>query len=166
VGSWSYWHSREWICWFLANSTKQHIFTGLNLCPYLDLIPILRKAVFKLWHTEWSNLPIYYASKYKQLVPSITNMVWFIDLSLSRGSITKFCMLRINHNKLPNHSYKLGLNNSPSCLSLNCTEATCEFEHLVFQCLALSDERWHYKLLAHLFKSTCHTRIYCGLKIT
>jgi len=68
-------------------------------------------------------------------------MVWFTDLPLSRGIITKFCRLRSNHNTLLKHAYKLDLNGSPACLFPNRMEAICDFDHLVFHCPALSDER-------------------------
>jgi len=126
---------------FLANTTKHHVFTGLTLCPYPDLIPVLRKAIFKLWHIEWSNLSISYATKYKQSVPFVTNKVWFIDLPLNRDIITKFWRLFLNHNTLPKHAYKLGLNDSFVCLFPNWMETICDFDHLVFHCPALSDER-------------------------
>lgn len=48
-------------------------------CPFTDLISTLRKATCNLWNSEWSNLPVSYAGKYRQLVPAASYKTWSID---------------------------------------------------------------------------------------
>jgi len=61
----------------LANATNRHQFSGLPICPYSYLIPLLRSAIFSYWNFNWSNLPVPYARSYRVLSSSVPRYPWF-----------------------------------------------------------------------------------------
>jgi hypothetical protein len=116
----------------LAKFTSNTILPPLAKLPWTDLTPLLRRHITCLWSNNWNNLPAHFASKYKSLVPVISNKkTWFFKLDLSRSTIVRFNRLRVGHSLFPNHAYKFGLNNSPLC-TLHITENVCDISHLLF----------------------------------
>jgi len=88
-----------------------------------------------------NNLPAHFASKYKTIFPCVSNnKSWFYNLDLSRSTIFRFNRLRVGHSLLPEHAYKLGLNDSPLC-TLHSTESVCDISHLLFDCPSLYTKR-------------------------
>lgn len=82
----------------------------------LYIAPLLRRHIAFLWSTQWNNLPVAFATKYKAVVSSIPyGKTWFDSLDLPRSIIVRFNRLRKGHTLLPDHAHKFGLNNSPLC---------------------------------------------------
>ncbi|VVC28773.1 Ribonuclease H-like domain,Ribonuclease H domain [Cinara cedri] len=57
----------------LAKSTSNTILPPLAKLPWTDFTPLLRRHITCLWSNYWNNLPAHFASKYKSIVPSISN---------------------------------------------------------------------------------------------
>jgi hypothetical protein len=57
----------------LAKSTSNTILLPLAKLPWTDLTPLLRHHIICLWSNYWNNLPAHFASKYKSIVPLISN---------------------------------------------------------------------------------------------
>ena len=68
------------------------------------------------------------------------NKSWFSNLNLPRSTTVRFNRLRVGHSLLPDHAYKLGLNDSPLC-TLYSSESISDFQHLLFHCPFLRSER-------------------------
>ena len=125
----------------LAKAASNTILPPLAQLPWTDFSPLLRRHVISLWSNHWNNLPAHFASKYKSIVPSISNKkTWFYNLDLPRSTIVRFNRLRVGHSFLPEHAYKLGLNDSPLC-TLHITESFCDISHLLFDCPSLYSKR-------------------------
>ncbi|KAL4142166.1 hypothetical protein QTP88_004679 [Uroleucon formosanum] len=125
----------------LAKATSNTILPSPAQIPWTDFSPLLRLHITCLWSNHWNNLPAYFASKYKTIVPTISNKkTWFYNLDLPRSSIVRFNRLRVGHSLLPDHAYKLGLNDSPLC-TLHTSESVCDISHLLFDCPSLYYKR-------------------------
>jgi kelch-like protein 2/3 len=125
----------------LAKSTAITILPSPDQLPWTDFTPLLRCHVLSLWSNQWNKLLTDFASKYKNTAPKISNnKTWFNNLNLPRSTIVCFNSLRVRHSLLPDHAYKLGLNDSPLC-SLHTAESICDFQHLLFHCPSLCSER-------------------------
>lgn len=92
-----------------------------------------------VWNDEWYNY--FCARQYKQLVSSVSCDAWFTKLPISRTIISKYYRLRLGHNTLPSHSFKLSLNNCSACIFLKCMGFLCDFHYIVSYCPALNKER-------------------------
>ncbi|KAL4143540.1 hypothetical protein QTP88_005859 [Uroleucon formosanum] len=80
----------------LAKATSNTILPSPAQIPWTDFSPLLRLHITCLWSNHWNNLPAYFASKYKTIVPTISNKkTWFYNLDLPRSSIVRFNRLRI-----------------------------------------------------------------------
>jgi hypothetical protein len=125
-----------------AKSTSNTILPPLAKLPWTDFTPLLRCHITCLWSNYWNNLPAHFASKYKSIapLPSLIKKTWFFNLDLPRSTIVRFNRLRVGHSLLPDHAYKLGLNNSPLC-TLHLTESVCDISHLLFDCPSLYTKR-------------------------
>lgn len=107
----------------------------------LYIAPLLRRHIAFLWSTQWNNLPVAFATKYKAVVSSIPyGKTWFDSLDLPRSIIVRFNRLRKGHTLLPDYAHKFGLNNSPLC-NLHMSEDVCDISHLLFDCPSLYTER-------------------------
>uniref|UniRef100_A0A2H8TL40 RNA-directed DNA polymerase from mobile element jockey n=2 Tax=Melanaphis sacchari TaxID=742174 RepID=A0A2H8TL40_9HEMI len=125
----------------LAKAASYTILPPLAQLPWTDFSPLLRRHIISLWSNHWNNLPAHFASRYKSIVPSIINKkTWFYNLDLPRSIIVRFNRLRVGHSLLPDHAYKLGLNDSPLC-TLHITESICDISHLLFDCPSLYSKR-------------------------
>ena len=125
----------------LAKSTAITILPSPALLPWTDFSPLLRRHILSLWSTQWNKLPVGFASKYKNTAPIFSNnKTWFNNLNLPRSTTVRFNRLRVGHSLLPDHAYKLGLNDSPMC-TLHTTENVCDLQHLLFHCPSLCSER-------------------------
>jgi len=113
----------------LAKDTSSTIFPPLTQLLWTNFPPLLRRHIISLWSNHWNNLPTHFASKHKTIVPRISNeKTWFYNLDLPRSIIVRFNRLHVGHSLLPEHAYKLGLNDSPLC-TLHITESVCDISH-------------------------------------
>jgi len=124
----------------LAFSTKFHILSSPFKVPAFDLLPIQHKLLRNAWQSKWASFPPNYAYWHRNLCPTIPLNPWFRGLNISRHLIVAFTRLRIGHNLLPNHSFRLSLNSSPFC-TLHHTDAVCDLNHLLFHCPSLHSSR-------------------------
>ncbi|KAL4156135.1 hypothetical protein QTP88_000170 [Uroleucon formosanum] len=125
---------------YLAFSTKSLIYFSPYKTPASDLLPFHRKLLRNAWQTKWDSLPPNHAAWHRQIVTSIPKHPWFKDLEISRHLIVSYTRLRIGHSLLPHHSSKLNLNSSPLC-TLHHNESICNFEHIIFDCPSLFNNR-------------------------
>lgn len=140
-------HGNEVADW-LAKSTVIRILPSPAQLSWTDLFPPLRRRILSLWSNQWNNLPISFASKYKNTAPVISNnKTWFNNLNLPRSTIVRFNRFRVGHSLLPDHAYKLGLNYSPM-YTLHTGESICDLQHLLFHCPSLYSERLNLLNLA------------------
>jgi len=125
----------------LAKAASYSTLPPLAQLPWSDFSPLLSRHITNLWSNHWNNLPAHFASKYKTIVHSVSNKkTWFYNLNLPRSTIIRFNRLRVGHSLLPEHAYKLGLNDSPLC-TLHSTESVCDISHLLFNCPSLLTKR-------------------------
>lgn len=129
----------------LARSLNNVFPSGSLFCPYSDLVPLLRRDINKLWLLEWESLPVSYSPAYKMISPVIPTQPWFQDLDIDRYIIVLYSRLRLGHNLLPFHAFKLGLNHSSACLLGNCREDSCDLSHLLFDCPTIAFNRHSLK---------------------
>jgi len=136
---------------WLAKSTAITILPSSVQLPWTDFSLLLRRHILSLWSIQWNNLPIGFASKYKNTAPIISNnRTWINNLNIPRSTTIRFNRLRVGHSLLPDHAYRLGLNDSPMC-TLHTTESICDLQHLLFHCPSLCSERLYLlKLLSAL----------------
>jgi len=125
----------------LAKAASNTTIPPLAQLPCSDFHPLLSRHITSLWSNHWNNLPANFAAKYKSIVPCVSNKkTWFYNLDLPRSTIIRFNRLRVGHSLLPDHAYKLGLNDSPLC-TLHLTESICDISHLLFDCPSLHTKR-------------------------
>lgn len=116
----------------LANSTSSFLFSGLHVYPHTNLIPLLRSTirvrVSSYWNANWVNLPRSYASEwripfpYNFLKPSHGFGIYTLVGTLLLNIIIIIIILRLRlcHNCLPVHAFKLGINDRSSGMFPDC----------------------------------------------
>jgi len=57
----------------LAKTASNTILPPLAQLPWSDFSPLLRSRITSLWSNHWNNLPAHFASKYKNIVPNVSN---------------------------------------------------------------------------------------------
>jgi|UniRef100_A0A2S2Q174 hypothetical protein len=72
---------------FLAGSITNQIYSGPFWCPYIDLVPIHRKFIQKLWKLEWDNLPESYDFTYKTVSKKCAYMLMVITTSIKSSDL-------------------------------------------------------------------------------
>lgn len=124
------------VAYSLARSSSNLCLSSSRI-PWSDLIPLLRQYVFSFWSIYWNNSPANFAVRLKSIITNILNRVKFHKVDLPRSSIVHLNRLRIGHQFLTPHAYKLDLNNYPMC-TLHMDESICDLPDILCDCPSLS----------------------------
>lgn len=134
---------------FLFLKTKNQ-FTFLFPWKILESVPLfcgLIPGIVPFWNVKEHILLIHlwintskFVKKYSILKFKLFYVRFFTKLPNSKTIVSTYCKLCFGQLS-PSHSFKLGINESSSCIIHNYMETLCDFHHIVLYCLVLNKER-------------------------
>lgn len=107
LAPWSHWHTGQRVCWSTSHPDRVPYFLRSYL---ISLHSCSHPLIANQLKSEWSDLPNSYSANCRHSVPSVTYEIRFANQSSSRDTIAKCCGLRLCHDTLSEHAFKLGLN--------------------------------------------------------
>lgn len=109
-----------------------------------DIRSHLYRHSLRSWQREFSSTSN--AKVYKSIQTYIPSFSWFRSMNYPRQSLTSIIRLRLNHNSLPVHLYKIKILNSPYCSCNNLVVANAN--HVLLECpLTASGREAFYRSL-------------------